>query len=103
MAGPGVKVVFPLPNGNATVILRPEAGSDGSLLLHSSGRRFGDPGFYFVVRRDAGLAVRYLPTLRERIHVYLEGDELHTDHHFRIWGLRYLQLHYRLTPVGETS
>ena len=100
--GPCVKVVFPLPNGSATVILRPEAGPDGSLLLHSSGRRFGDPGFYFVVRhreQDEGWA-RYLPTLRELIHVYTEDGALHTDHLFRIWGLRYLQLHYRMTPVG---
>ena len=98
-AGPCVRVVFPLPNGNATVILRPEAMPDGSLTLHSSGRRFGDPGFYFVVREARGSEhawVRYMPTMRERIHVYLEHGELHTDHFFRIWGVPYLQLHYRM-------
>jgi hypothetical protein len=47
--GPCIKVVFPLPNGNAIVIMKPRAHSDGSLSVTSSGRAFGDPGFYFVV------------------------------------------------------
>jgi hypothetical protein len=93
-----VKVVFPLPNGSATVILRPEVLTDRSLRLHSSGRRFGDPGFYFIVRDGADAWVRYLPTLRELIHVYVENEELQTDHVFWIWGIKYLQLHYRLRP-----
>jgi len=96
--GPCVRVVFPLPNGNATVILRPEARPDGSLVLHSSGQRFGDPGFYFVVRQGDEAWSRYIPTMRESLHVYVEGGELHTDHFFRIFGVRYLALHYRLLP-----
>lgn len=110
--GPCVRVVFPLPNGNATVILRPEARADGSLLLRSSGRRFGDPGFYFVVRaRDGRGWARYVRTMRETIHVYAEGAELRTDHRFRVFGLQYLHLHYRLErragdaagPVGGSA
>ena len=58
--GPCVKTVFPLPNGNAIVILRPEAQADGSLVLLSDGHRFGDPGFYFTVHRA--------PKLRNRLH-----------------------------------
>ena len=42
---PCIKVVFPLPNGNAIVIMKPEAHADGSLSVTSSGRAFGDPGF----------------------------------------------------------
>ena len=98
-------MVFPLPNGSATVVLRPEAEPDGSLLLHSSGQRFGDPGFYFLVLRDASSAwVRYVRTMRETLRAYVDppGD-LHTDHVFKIWGLRYLQLHYRLTREGPIA
>jgi hypothetical protein len=103
-SGPCVKVVFPLPNGSATVVLRPEARPDGSLLLHSSGRELGDPGFYFVVRDgDAQAWVRYVPTMRETIHAYVEDGELRTDHVFQIWGLRYLRLHYRLSREGAPS
>ena len=51
---PCVKVVFPLPNGNAIVIMKPEVHSDGSLSITSSGNGFGDPGFYFTVHGAGG-------------------------------------------------
>lgn len=38
-----VKVVFPLPNGSATVVLRPENRPDGSFALVSAGDGFGEP------------------------------------------------------------
>lgn len=96
--GPCVRVVFPLPNGSATVVLWPEARADGSLVLHSSGSRWGDPGFYFVVRSREGSAwVRYVGSMKESIHVYPASTrELRTDHEFRIWGVTYLRLHYKL-------
>ena len=99
-AGPCVRVVFPLPNGSATVVLWPEAQPDGSLVLHSSGERFGDPGFYFVVKAKDGPAyARYVASMKESIHVYPQSSaELGTDHEFRIWGATYLRLHYRLSP-----
>jgi len=96
--GPCLKVAFPLPNGNALVIMQPSVGADGSLMLASQGRRFGDPGFYFTVRRDDGtLAARYVRTMQETIHVYEAGaGEARADHVLRIWGLVFLRLHYRL-------
>jgi hypothetical protein len=100
--GPCLKVVFPLPNGNALVIMKPSALQDGSLHLASEGRRFGDPGFYFTVREgDGTLAVRYVRTMQETIRVYESGaGEARADHTLRIWGLTFLRLHYRLRPTG---
>lgn len=101
--GPCVKTVFPLPNGNAIVFLRPEALADGSLVLVSEGRRFGDPGFYFTVRRpDGSVVARYLRSFRERIHVYAtDGGVVRADHTMSLWGLRCLHLHYRLRRTSE--
>ena len=45
-----VKVVFPLPDGSATVVLRPENRPDGSFALVSAGDDFGDAGYYRVPR-----------------------------------------------------
>jgi hypothetical protein len=92
-----LKVVFPLPNGNATVVLRPSLRADGGLTLRSEGRGFGDPGFYFVVRTSSGWYARYLRAMQERIDVY-SGDcgEVRTDHELRLWGATFLRLHYRL-------
>ena len=93
-----VRVVFPLPNGNAIVIMRPIAHSDGSLTLISSGERFGDPGFYFTVHeQDGTMHARYLRSFRETIHVYgVPEGGVRADHVLTLWGLTFLRLHYRL-------
>ena len=102
--GPCVKTVFPLPNGNAIVLLRPEVGPNRSLLLVSRGRRFGDAGFYFTVHRSSGVVARYVRSFRERIHVYrAEGGDVRADHTMSLWGLKCLHLHYRLRRSVERS
>ena len=95
---PCVKVVFPLPNGNAIVIMRPEAHQDGSFSVTSSGNAFGDPGFYFVVHDGDGFVwARYLRSLQETISVCgVERDVVRADHVLKIWGAQFLRLHYRL-------
>ncbi len=44
-----IKAVFPLPKGNATVIMKPSIGQNNELILDSSGKKFGDAGFYFLL------------------------------------------------------
>jgi len=96
-ATPCVRVVFPLPNGNATVIMRPVAHPDGSLSLVSAGSSFGSPGFYFTVHgADGVMRARYLRSLREAIHVYEGGGHIRADHVLSLWGITFLRLHYRL-------
>ena len=97
-ASPCVKVVFPLPNGNAIVVMKPESYSDGSFSLTSSGKGFGDPGFYFTVCGTNGMAwARYVGAMKERITVYpAELDTARADHVLWIWGKQFLRLHYRM-------
>lgn len=93
-----VKVVFPVPRGSATVLLRPEYDADGRFRLVSSGKGFGDAGFYRVLELDSQrLKVRYLRTLRERFEVYAdEHGVLRCDHEVRFLGITMLRLHYRM-------
>jgi hypothetical protein len=95
---PCIKVVFPLPNGSAIVIMRPELQDDGSLLLRSEGRSFGDPGFYFYVREDRqGGFARYVRALQETIRVYPGSDpEVLACHEVKFWGIRFLRQYYRM-------
>jgi hypothetical protein len=95
---PCVKVVFPLPNGNAQVLLRPDTAPDGSLTVTSSGRRFGDPGFYFTVHRRGQVWARYVRTMQESIRVFSDGPDVRADHVMWLWGVTFLRLHYRLRP-----
>jgi hypothetical protein len=94
-----LKVCFPLPNGNATVILWPKIEDDGSLTLTSSGDRFGDPGFYFIVHHNEATFARYVRGMRERIHVYQgAAGEVAADHDLFFFGKMFLRLRYRLAP-----
>ncbi len=95
-----VKVVFPLPNGNAIVFMEPTINDDGSLLLRSSGNRFGEAGFYFVVHSGLGRArARYIRSFQETIHVFESDDsEVRADHVLRFFGFSFLRLHYRMRP-----
>jgi hypothetical protein len=98
---PCVKVSFPLPRGSSTVFLRPEARTDGSFRLISAGSQFGDPGFYRMLEVDADhWRVRYLRTLRETFHVYVDKQgTLRTEHVVRFVGFTPLRLHYKLERV----
>lgn len=103
-AGPCIRVAFPLPNGNALVIMKPQAHEDGSFTVRSSGMRFGDPGFYFTVHTRNGVAARYVRSLRESIHVFAEGDDaVRADHVLTLWGARFLKLHYRLRRTSPAA
>lgn len=95
---PCVKVVFPLPNGNAIVLMKPTSQPDGSLVLSSAGRQFGDPGFYLVVHGTGGTAwARYVRAMTERISVYaVEGNSSRADHLLWFFGKEFLRLHYRM-------
>ena len=95
---PCVKVVFPMPNGNATVILRPSVDRDGTLRLSSRGRTFGDAGFYRVQRLDGDrLLVWRVSTLHEEFRVYVDDERvLRCDHAIRFLGMPILHLHYRI-------
>jgi len=96
--GPCVKVVFPLPNGSAIVIMRPESSPDGSFTVRSAGARFGDPGFYFFVEEKPGRGwARHVRTLKETIRVYTDAQgTLRADHDLWIWRTRFLRLHYKM-------
>jgi hypothetical protein len=98
-----VKTVFPVVRGNATVLLRPENQPDGSLKLISSGRRFGDPGFYRITEAGPGrIRVWYVRGFTEVFHVYPDRDgSVRTDHFVRWWGLSVLHLHYHITQASK--
>ena len=93
-----LKVVFPLPRGNATVIMRPSVDDEGALILTSKGSRFGDPGFYFLLTNSRGkLFSRYLPSLNETIRVFVDDEgTLRADHILSLRKCKALHLHYRM-------
>jgi hypothetical protein len=93
-----VRVVFPLPDGNVTVVLRPEFLADGSFRLVSDRSKFGGAGYYRVQKHKPGFVkVKRIP-LKEIIHVYQDENKiLRTDHWFWFMGIKLLKLHYKMS------
>jgi hypothetical protein len=104
-ANPCVKVVFPMPDGNATVILRPSIDEHGHLRLSSRGIGFGDAGFYRIHAVGNGrLRVWRVSTLHEEFHVYVDdANVLRCDHAVRFLGMPILHLHYRIERTRMDS
>lgn len=96
--GPCVKVVFPMPHGNATILLAPRVDPDGALVLDSSGKRFGDPGFYRLQDRGGGqVRIWQIRTLKELFRIYVDDHGVvRCDHSVRFLGLPVLSLHYKM-------
>jgi hypothetical protein len=98
---PCVKVTFPC-NGSANVYLRPVNHADGSFGLDSSGSAWGRSGFYRMVRSGGEhRRVRYIKTLHELFHVYVDSEGvLRTEHTISFLGLTIIRLHYKMSRVA---
>jgi hypothetical protein len=102
-AGPCIKVVCPLPNGNAIIVLRPRADGHQGLSLVSDGRRFGDPGFYFTVLAEPGeVWVRYVRTMKEELSLRVQDGALAASHRFGVFGLPFLELRYDIARKAQS-
>jgi hypothetical protein len=92
-----VKVVFPLPDGNVTVLLHVQVQPDGSVKLLSHGKGLGDAGYYRLRHLNPAQArIKYIP-LKESIHVFVdEFGVSRTDHEFWFLRIKFLHLHYKM-------
>jgi hypothetical protein len=101
-ANPCVKVTFPC-RGSANVYLSPVNHPDGSFGLDSSGSAFGRSGFYRMVQAGKGYRrVRYVKTLHELFHVYVDDEGiLRTDHTISFHGLTIIRLHYKMSFIAS--
>lgn len=92
-----VKAVFPLPQGNATVIMQPSVGENGELILNSSGQKFGDAGFYFLVKDTKKIHwAQFIATFKDRLVVGVKDDQLFAQQVLTLWGFRVLSFDYQL-------
>ncbi len=94
-----VKAVFPLPNGNATVIMSPSVGPDGDLRLDSSGKTFGDPGFYFLLNDSKGeFWAQYIASFHDHLIVSYHEGKLKATQTLKLWGYHVLRFTYTIQP-----
>lgn len=92
-----IKAVFPLPKGNATVIMSPNVESNGALRLVSSGKKLGDPGFYFLLNDSkGGFWSQYIGSFRDQLIVSSRDGNLFAEQTFTIWNQRVVRFNYEI-------
>jgi len=95
-----IKAIFPLPNGNATVILNPKVGENGELILESAGQRIGDSGFYFLLKDSKGqLWTKYIKSFKDRLVVSSEDEKITATQILTLWNLRVLKFEYKINKL----
>ena len=99
-----IKAIFPLPNGNATVILIPSVGQNGELILKSSGKKFGDSGFYFLLNDSNGnLWAKYIKSFKDKLFAESKNDKIIVEQTLTLWGLKVLKFEYDIKKTTHNS
>ena len=99
-----IKAIFPLPNGNATVILTPSVGKNGELILDSSGQRIGDSGFYFLLRDSKGqLWSKFIKSFKDKLVVKSINDKISATQTLTLWNLKVLEFEYEIKKLHTTK
>jgi len=97
-----IRAVFPLPNGNATVILTPFVGENGELILTSSGKRIGDSGFYFLLNDSKGqLWTKFIRSFKDQLVVSSKDEKISAIQTLSLWGLRMLRFDYNIKKLSS--
>ncbi len=99
-----LKAIFPLPNGNATVILKPRIGENGELILDSSGERIGDTGFYFLLKDSKGqIWTKFIKSFKDKLVVSSVKENIIAVQTLTLWNLRVLKFEYNIKKLHTTS
>ena len=92
-----IKAIFPLPNGNATVILTPKVGEKGELILDSVGKKIGDSGFYFLLKDSNGqLWTKFIKSFKDQLIVRSVNGRITATQTLTLWHLRVLKFEYEM-------
>lgn len=90
-----IKAIFPLPKGNATVILKPSIGKNQELILDSSGQKFGDAGFYFLLNDSKGnFWSQYIKSFKDKLIINEENGYLKAKQILQLWNLKVASFEY---------
>lgn len=92
-----IKAVFPLPNGNATVIMKPSVGENNELILDSSGKKFGDAGFYFLLKNTKGkIWAQYISSFTDKLIVSESQEKLKAEQTLKLWNINVAKMNYSI-------
>lgn len=90
-----IKAIFPLPKGNATVIMRPSVGKKQELILDASGNKFGKEGFYFLLNDSKNNHwVRFISSFRNKLIISESNKKITAKQLLTLWRLKVAEFYY---------
>jgi len=99
-----IKAMFPLPNGNATVILQPSVGDNGELILKSAGRKIGESGFYFLLKdKNGNLWTKYIKSFKDNLTVSFDKGEIKAVQILTFYGFNVLSFEYNIKKTTNSK
>lgn len=92
-----IKAIFPLPKGNATVIMKPSVGTNSELFLDSSGKKFGDAGFYFLLNDSKNKYwAKFVRSFTDQLIIQENEDCLVANQTLKLWNLKVSEFNYKI-------
>lgn len=99
-----IKAMFPLPNGNATVILTPKVGTRGELILSSEGKKIGDSGFYFLLKDSKGqLWANFIKSFKDTLVVRSLKNRISATQTLTLWNMKVLRFDYEIKKLHNSE
>ncbi|MCL6274367.1 hypothetical protein M3P19_10120 [Muricauda sp. 2012CJ35-5] len=99
-----IKAMFPLPNGNATVILTPKVGTRGELILSSEGKKIGDSGFYFLLKDSKGqLWAKFIKSFKDTLVVRSLKNRISATQTLTLWNMKVLRFDYEIKKLHNSE
>ncbi|WP_312923205.1 hypothetical protein [Empedobacter brevis] len=98
-----IKAVFPLPKGNATVIMKPSVGKNKELILDSSGKKFGDAGFYFLLNDSRNnYWAKFVNSFTDQLIIREDEEHLIATQTLKLWNLKVSEFKYKINDTKQT-
>ena len=95
-----LKAIFPLPNGNATVILKPKVAENGALILNSNGSKIGDSGFYFLLKdENENIWTKHIKSFKDCLIINCENGKIKAIQTMIFYGLKVLEFEYEIKKL----
>lgn len=95
-----IKASFPLPKGNATVIMKPSVAKNGKLILDSSGKKFEDAGFYFLLNDSKNKCwAQFIGSFTDKLEIGNRDNFLEAKQTLTLWKLRVATFNYIIEKV----
>lgn len=92
-----IKAIFPLPKGNATVIMKPFVSENKELILDSSSNKFGDAGFYFLLNDSKNnYWTQFISSFTDKLIVNEKDGFLTAKQTLKLLGLNVARFSYRI-------